>query len=266
MEIVTLGKSEIRTSRLCIGTGTSGWGGKSNQTGLGLDGLADLLCYAYDRGIRFWDSADQYGSHPHVRRALQRLDRRQVVVTTKTRGVSYADTAADVERFRREMDTDYLDIVLLHCLTEAGWPERFAGAMEALSEAQARGHVRAVGVSCHNFGAFQTAAVTPWVEIVLARINHAGLHMDASPAEIVAVMDRMHAADKGIYGMKVMGCGKLGDDPRRAVHYVLGLPCVDALVLGMMDRPQVDQNVALVEEFDGARARGGRVETELVRR
>lgn len=266
MKTVTLGESGIRTSRLCIGTGTNGWGGKSNQTGLGLDGLADLLCYAYDQGIRFWDLADQYGSHPHARQALQRLDRRQVVVTSKTRGVGYTETAADVERFRRELDTDYVDIVLLHCLTEAGWPERFAGAMEALSEAQSRGHVRAVGVSCHNYGAFQTAAVTPWVEIVLARINHAGLNMDASPAEIIAVMEEMHAAGKGIYGMKVMACGKLGDDPRRAVQYVLGLPCVDALVLGMMDRAQVDENVALVEEFDGAPERGGRVAAELIRR
>src|SRR5437867_8511254 len=103
MQSVTLGESGIRVSRLCIGTGTNGWGGKSNQTGLGLDGLADLLGYAADRGIRFWDSADQYGSHPHVRKALQRLDRRQIVVTTKTRGVTYGEVAADVDRFRREM-------------------------------------------------------------------------------------------------------------------------------------------------------------------
>jgi len=224
-----------------------------------------LLCYAHDRGVRFWDLADQYGSHPHARRALQRLDRRQVVITTKTRGATYAETAADIERFRRELDTEYLDIVLLHCLTEAGWPGRFAGAMDALSEAQARGHVRAVGVSCHNLGAFQTAAVTPWVEIVLARINHAGLNMDAPPAEVIPVMEQMHAAGKGIYGMKVMGCGKLGDDPRRAVEYVMQLSCVDALVLGMMSREEVDENVALVEALEGARGRGSRAEA-LVQR
>jgi 1-deoxyxylulose-5-phosphate synthase len=239
MQIVTLGQSGLRVSRLCIGTGTNGWGGKSNQTGLGLEGLADLLRYAYDRGVRFWDSADQYGSHPHVRRALRTLDRAQVVVTTKTRGAGYDEVTADVEGFRREMDTDYLDIVLLHCLTEAAWPARFAGAMEALSEAKARGHVRAVGVSCHDFGAFQTA-----------RINHAGVSMDASPPQVIGVMEQMHAAGKGIYGMKVMGAGRLGEDPRRAIQFVLGLPCVDALVLGMMSREQVDENIALLESLE----------------
>jgi predicted aldo/keto reductase-like oxidoreductase len=137
--------------------------------------------------------------------------------------------------------------------------------MEALSEAQARGHVRAVGVSCHNLGAFQTAAVTPWVEIVLARINHAGLNMDGSPAEIIAVMEQMHAAGKGIYGMKVMGCGKLGEDPRRAVEYVMDLPCVDALVLGMMSREQVDENVGLVEQLEAERGGGRRVEALVER-
>ncbi len=252
MQQVTLGDSGIEVSRLCIGTGTVGWSGSSNQTRkLGMEGLVDLLCYAYDSGVRFWDTADQYGSHPHVRAALQRLPRDQVVVTTKTTSRTPAGVREDVERFLREMGTDYADIVLLHCLTEADWTSRYADCMDALSKCQDQGLLRAVGVSCHDFDAFKLAAATPWVEVVLARINYDGVSMDASPEEVVPVMDDMSARGKGIYGMKVYGAGKLLHDRRRALEYVLDLPSVNAIVLGMESKAEVDENVELMEVLSG---------------
>ena len=252
MQQVMLGNSGIEVSRLCIGTGTVGWNGSSNQTRqLGTKGLIDLLCYAYDAGVRFWDTADQYGSHPHVREALRLLPRDQVVVTTKTTSRTASGVRQDVERFLDELGADYADIVLLHCLKEHDWATRYEDCMEALSACQAQGKIRAVGVSCHDFDAFKLAAATPWVEVVLARINYAGVLMDASPEEVIPVMDEMSARGKGIYGMKVYGAGKLLHDRRRALEFVLDLPSVDAVVLGMETRAEVDENVELMEALTG---------------
>lgn len=245
---VNLGSTGIQVSRLCIGTGTQGWGGHSNQTRLGFDRLVDLLCYAYDRGITFWDLADQYGSHPHAAAALRRVGRENVVITTKTVSRTPAEIHQDLERFRRELDTDMLDIVLLHCLTDPEWVGKLGSVMEALSKAKERGILRAVGVSCHNFGAFQAAAACDWVEVVLARINYAGLHMDAPPEEVVPVLERMHRRGQGVYGMKVMGCGQLGHDPARAIQYALDLDCLDAIVIGVEDEGQIDQNLTLLRQ------------------
>jgi 1-deoxyxylulose-5-phosphate synthase len=247
---VTLGSTGIRVSRLAAGTGTGGWGGNSNQTRLGFDRLVELLCYGYERGITFWDLADQYGSHPHAAAALRRIGRENVVITTKTTSRTPAEIHQDLDRFRRELDTDTLDIVLLHCLTDPEWVGKLGSVMEALSKAKDRGILRAVGVSCHNFGAFQAAAACDWVEVVLARINHAGLHMDASPEEVIPVLEQMHRRGKGVYGMKVMGCGQLGDDPERAIQFALNLTCLDAIVIGMEDEGQIDQNLELLRQLE----------------
>ena len=217
MQQVMLGNSGIEVSRLCIGTGTVGWSGSSNQTRkLGTEGLIDLLCYAYDSGVRFWDTADQYGSHPHVREALRRLPRDQVVITTKTTSRTPAGVRDDVERFLRELGTDYADIVLLHCLTEDDWTTRYEDCMEALTKCQAQGLIRAVGVSCHDFEAFKLAAITPWVEVVLARINYAGVIMDASPEEVILRDGRDvcewqgHLWDEGLWSRQAPGRSPTG--------------------------------------------------------
>jgi 1-deoxyxylulose-5-phosphate synthase len=247
---VTLGNTGLRVSRLCIGTGTNGWGGRSNQTRLGFDRLVDLLCCAYDRGITFWDLADQYGTHPHAAAALRRIGRANVVLTTKTVSRTPAEIHQDLDRFRRELETDVLDIVLLHCLTDPEWVSQLGSVMEAMSKAKERGILRAVGVSCHNFGAFQAAAACDWVEVVLARINYAGLHMDASPEEVIPVLQRMHRGGKGVYGMKVMGAGQLGHDPERAMQFALNLDCLDAIVIGMEGEEQIDANLDLLRRLE----------------
>jgi predicted aldo/keto reductase-like oxidoreductase len=124
--------------------------------------------------------------------------------------------------------------------------------MDAMSKAKEQGILRAVGVSCHNFGAFQAAAECDWVEVVLARINYAGLHMDASPEEVIPVLERMHRRGKGVYGMKVMGAGQLGHDPTRAIRYALDLECLDAIVIGMEDEEQIDANLDLLQRLEPA--------------
>lgn len=245
---VQLGLTGLRVSRLCFGTGTQGWQHRSNQGDLGVDRLAYLLRFAHDLGVTFWDTADQYGTHRHVAAALAGLDRQTVTVTTKTVARTAPEAQADVERFLRELRTDYIDVLLLHCLTDADWPRRLRGPMEVLSRCKERGQVRAVGCSCHDFGALQAAAACAWVDVGLVRINYAGDSMCASPELVVPVIDRMAEAGKGVYGMKVVGGGsRLAADPARAIRYLCGLPSVHALVMGMMDEDQIRQNAGLVD-------------------
>ncbi len=247
MDTIELGKTGLRVSRLAFGTGTNGWGGRSDQTALGLDGLADLLCLAYEHGVNFWDAADAYGSHPHVARALRGIPRDKVVVSTKTTSRTAQQVTQDVERFLRELDTDVLDVVLMHYVTQADWPRQYHGAMEALSRAKEQGKVRAVGVSCHGLGAVRAAAETDWVDVALVRINHTGASMSARPSEVVPVIEKMYGSGKAVYGMKVLGCGRLVKDARAAMRYVLGLGTVHAMTIGITKRRHLLENVKLIE-------------------
>src|SRR5438046_4904848 len=147
---VTLGKTGIQTSRLALGTGTVGVGHHSHQTALGIRGLSDLLLNGYDHGLRFFDSADSYGSHPHVADALKHVPRDRVTVLTKTWARDAATARADLDRFRRELGTDYIDVCLMHCLTEGDWIERYKGVMDVLSEAKERGVIRDHGCYCSS--------------------------------------------------------------------------------------------------------------------
>ena len=231
-DAVELGKTGIRTSRLAMGTGTVGSGHHSNQTALGLKGLSALLLNGYDHGLRFFDSADAYGSHPHVAEALKHVPRDQVTVLTKTFSRDPKSARADLDRFRRELGVEYIDICLMHCLTEADWTERFKGVMDVLSEAKEKGIIRAHGCSCHSIEALRAAALSLWVEVDLARINPIGSHMDASPQEVVGVLREMKAAGKGVIGMKILGQGDLSSRVDDALRYALSLGVLDAFTIG----------------------------------
>src|SRR5690606_9216561 len=183
---IELGSTGIKISRLAMGSGTHGSNGASDQTRLGLTQFASLLVQSYEQGITFWETADQYGAHAHLNSALSQVGRQNVVVLTKTHAATAAEMEADLQRFLRGLGTDYIDIVLLHNRQSATWTTECAGAMEYLAEAKQRGVVRAHGVSCHTLSALELAAETPWVEVDLARINPAGVLMDADPATVIS--------------------------------------------------------------------------------
>jgi aryl-alcohol dehydrogenase-like predicted oxidoreductase len=239
-DTVELGRTGIRTSRLAMGTGTVGFGHHSNQTALGVKGLSDLLLNGYDHGLRFIDSADAYGSHPHVAEALKHMPRDKVTVLTKTFSRDPKSAREDLDRFRRELGVDYIDVCLMHCLTEGDWTERFKGVMDVLSEAKEKGIIRAHGCSCHSIEALRAAAKSPWVEVDLARINPIGSHMDASPQEVVSVLREMKASGKGIIGMKILGQGDLRGRVDDALRYSLSLGVLDAFTIGAESRGEQD--------------------------
>jgi len=231
-DTVTLGSTGIKTSRLAMGTGTVGSGHHSNQTALGVKGLSELLLNGYDHGLRFFDAADSYGSHPHVAEALKQVPRDKVTVLTKTWARDAASARADLDRFRRELGIDHIDVCLIHCVTEGDWTERFKGVMDVLSEAKQKGIIRAHGCSCHSLEALRAAAKSEWVEIDLARINPIGSHMDADPETVVGVLREMKAAGKAVVGMKILGQGDLRGRQSEALRYALSLGVLDAFTIG----------------------------------
>lgn len=231
-DTVTLGKTGIKTSRLAMGSGTVGSGGSSNQTRLGRDAFVHVLRNGYDNGLRFFDTADSYGSHPHVKEALKFTDRSKVAVMTKSWHRDPEGMRADLDRFRRELGTDYIDIVLMHCVTDGDWTTRYRATMDVLSEAKQKGVIRAHGVSCHSIEALRAAAKSDWVDVDLVRINPIGSHMDDDPDTVVGVMKEMKAQGKGLIGMKILGQGSLSRRQDEALKYALGLDLLDSFTIG----------------------------------
>ena len=231
-DTVTLGNTGIHTSRLAMGTGTVGYGGHSNQSNQGVSTLSALLQNGYDQGLRFFDLADAYGSHPGAGEALKHVQRDKVTVLTKSWSREPKQMQADLDRFRKELGTEYLDVCLIHCVTEADWTTRYRGVMDVLEEAKQKRIIRAHGVSCHSIEALRAAAKSPWVEVDLARINPIGSHMDADPDTVVSVLKEMKSQGKAVIGMKILGQGDLRNRQDEAIKYALGLGVLDAFTIG----------------------------------
>lgn len=253
-DFVKLGDTGIELTRLAMGTGTSGVGGSSNQTRkMGIKGLGDFLHMAYDNGIYFWDSADQYGSHPHLKEALKHVPREKVVILTKTHATTEKEMKADLDRFKKEIGTDYIDIMLLHNMQRADWPTIKKPAMEVLGLAREDGIVKAHGVSCHTLRALKTAAETDWVQVDLARFNPAGVAMDADMPTVRAVLKDMKSKGKGIIGMKVLGAGRLRNRVDECLQFQLGSECIDCFTIG---QESVEQFNDLQKRIPAASVRG----------
>jgi len=251
---ILLGPKKIELSRLAMGTGTNGVGGSSNQTKKnGVTGMSNLLKAGFDNGVNFWDTADQYGSHPHVKEGLKLVPRDKVVLLSKTRANTYQEAKADIDRFRRELNSDYIDILLMHCMLEGDWPERRKGVMDAITEAQEKGIVRTTGVSCHTIEALRASARTPWLEVQLARINPAQVAMDADPKTVISVLRELKSQGRGVIGMKILGAGRLRNKADECLQFALSLDCVDVFTIGSESRAEMED---LVSKIPAASVRG----------
>ena len=255
---VPLGKTNLKFSRVCMGTGSHGSFRQSNQTRLGRENFQKLLRDAYERGVRTFDLADLYGSHSYLPPALTGLSRDSYQLISKVwwedGSLPEPDRPAPqivVERFLRELKTDYIDLLLLHCVTATNWPDELRSQMDDLTKLKTQGKIRALGVSCHSLAALNAAVTEPWVESVHTRINPYGMSMDGPPAVVVPVLQKLHAAGKGVVGMKLIGEGRLRhDDARRdeSVKFALGLGCVDVLNVGFEKLTEIDDFAARVRK------------------
>lgn len=257
-ERVLLGKTKIKVSRVGFGTGMKGGNRQSNQTRLGKEKFEALLRASYERGVRLFDLADLYGTHPYVASALRKMPRKDYVISTKIwwrRGgipeSARPDTDVVVERFLDELDTDYIDLILLHCVDRPKWPDEMGEQMNILAKLKKKGIVRAHGVSCHSLPALQAAADEPWVDSVHVRINAYGKNMDGPVAKVEPVVKKLHQAGKAVIGMKLIGEGAFrNSDEKRdsSIRYVLGLGCVDAMVVGFEKVEEIDDFAARVRK------------------
>jgi aryl-alcohol dehydrogenase-like predicted oxidoreductase len=257
-ERVQLGKTKIMVSRVGFGTGMRGGNRQSNQTRLGKEVFEGLLQSSYERGVRLFDAADLYGSHPYLAGALKKMPRKDYAIVSKIwwrRGgipeTERPDADVVVERFCKELNTDYIDLVLLHCVVSEKWPDELSEHMNNLAKVKKKGLIRAHGVSCHSLPALQACVNEPWVDSVHARINAYGTNMDGPPEKVAPVLKALHEAGKGVVGMKLIGEGTFRDsDEKRdeSVRYVLGLGCVDAMVVGFEKIEEVDDFAARVRK------------------
>jgi aryl-alcohol dehydrogenase-like predicted oxidoreductase len=239
-DVIELGPAKVKVSRMAVGTGTFGGGKSSNQMRkLGAEGVADVWWNAFDNGVFFWDTADGYGSHAAIKVALKKLPREKVTIMTKASARTADQIKLDLERFRQEMDTDYIDIVLLHSRMSPKWDELDKGLMEVLSEAKQARKVRTVGISCHSVDAMKIAAKSPWLEVCLCRINPAGIRMDAPTEQVAPIMAEMKANGKGLIGMKILGEGQLREKVDEALRFAVTKDLVHAFTIGVESRDEL---------------------------
>ena len=263
---VPLGKTGITVSRIAQGTGMRGGNRQSNHTRMGFEKLVALLRHGYDNGITFFDMADLYGSHIYFREALRSIPRDKVAILSKLwwrydsgnpKSVppkfQKKSTQMAIDRFRHELATDYIDVLLLHCLSSGEWDKELAAYMEAMSEAKQKGQIRAVGVSCHSVAALRTAAKTPWVDVVMARINFGGKKMDGPLDEVVEALSQLKKNGKAVIGMKIYAEGTLVANKDKCIEYAQNLGLLDAMTIGSESIEQINENLKLIAKYPAAK-------------
>ena len=259
-ETVPLGNSKLKVSRVCLGTGMRGGNRQSNHTRMGKEKFEALIRGSHERGVTMFDLADMYGTHPYVIPALKGIPRDKFTIVTKIwfrpggipeRERPDADVA--VERFIKEVQTDYLDLVLLHCVESANWPTELRKQMDLLAKLKEKGTIRAHGVSCHSLPALQAAVNEPWVDSVHARINPYGVKMDGPAERVAPVLQQLCKAGKGVVGMKIIGEGQFRADEERknrSIDYALNLGCVNVLNVGCESLDEMDDLTARIKKVE----------------
>ena len=250
---VSLGKTGIRTSRLGFGTGVSA---HNRSSGIlrrnGRDGAVKLLRAAYERGIRFFDTADSYGTHDVIREALAPFPRASYTICSKywyRRGgipeADHTDVETSVNRFLRELGTDYIDILQIHCVSQADWPTALLPHMEGLERCKKAGKIRAHGCSFHGGSSLPKAPETTWLDVAHVQINPFGRSMGLHPDRALEIVRKLKAAGKGVVGMKILGVGSLAKEGKidESLSWVLRNDAADVLDVGFLSLAEIDDIV-----------------------
>lgn len=267
LQKVKLGNSGIETTLLGIGTGVHASNRSSFLTKQEKDKSLGLLRYAYDKGFRNFDCADTYGTHWMMADVLPHMNREELTITSKiwvrSGGIPDADRPDAnivVDRFRKEMKTDYIDLVQIHCMVDADWTDSQKRQMDILENLKSKGIVKAHGVSVHSLEAMKAAVKSPWVDVIHVRINPYGIAMDKpEPEEVVKVIKQLHDSGKGVIGMKVIGDGKYSNDSAKidnTLRFVMGLGTVNMMIVGFENTAQIDNYLGRVEKALGELNRG----------
>jgi predicted aldo/keto reductase-like oxidoreductase len=249
---VTLGATGVKLSRLGMGTGSNNG---HIQTELGREGFNNLVKYAYDQGITYFDCAQNYATFDWIAGAIKGLPREKLFLQSKVPGQP-KDVLAAIDHHRKVFDTDYVDSMLIHCMVKDDWTEQWKRVMDGFNQAKEKGWIRAQGVSCHSLPALRQATATPWTEVHLVRVNPQGRYMDGPQqnmwsedtqevAPVLAEIKTMRAKGRGIIGMKIIGNGTFidADDREKSIRFAMARPELDAVVIGFKSRGEVDEAI-----------------------
>jgi aryl-alcohol dehydrogenase-like predicted oxidoreductase len=247
---VTLGKSGIQVTRLAFGTGT--FNGRV-QHDLGQRGFTSLVRYAYDRGIRFFETAQAYPDMQSMLGiALKGLPRDSYSLMSKVT-TDDADPQATVDTMRRQMQTDYVDIMLLHVQHTATWPTESLRWQDGLSEMQHKEAIRSHGASVHGLPALRQVPDNKWLQIAMIRMNHKGAHMDTEdhvhgPGNVDEVVEHVKQARKaglGVISMKLIGEGSFTDraDRQASMRFAFQNAGVNTVTVGYKSPAEVDEAI-----------------------
>lgn len=250
---VTLGKSNVKVTRLAFGTGSHG--GRV-QRELGQPEFTRLVRHAYDRGIRFFETAESYHGMPEMLSiALKGLPRDSYKLMTKYSTPAGGDPAPKIDQFRKQLDTEYIDILLLHCLRPPTWKTEYSSLQDGFSEAKHKKVILAQGASVHGLPALRTFPGDQWLEIAMIRMNHNGTRMDTPDTkdvdapgrvdEVVAHTKKVHEQGMGVISMKLVGEGRFtnAEDRDAAMKFAMNLGCVDAVTLGFKNTGEIDEAI-----------------------
>ena len=248
---VTLGNTGIKLSRLGFGTGSDNG---HIQTAKGKDAFVDLIHYAYDRGITYIDTSESYRTFGLIADAIKGLPREKLFIQSKMDGRP-EDVLSVIDHHRKTFDTDYIDSLLVHCMTRGQWTDEWKRVMDAFDEAQDRKWIRAKGVSCHSLPALRAGVTSDWPEVHLVRVNPQGSYTDNETGawsgqrnEITPVMQQikiMRAKGRGVIGMKICGNGTFTDpaDREKSIRYAMACPEIDAVVIGFKNREEINEAI-----------------------
>jgi 1-deoxyxylulose-5-phosphate synthase len=246
---VTLGNSGVKVTRLAFGTGT--FSGRV-QRELGQDGFNRLVRYAYDQGIRFFETAEAYPGMPAMLgTALKGLPRDSYRLMAKV--IPRADSPARVDKLRTDLNTEYIDIMLMHCLRSPTWREDTKAVQDSLSEAKSKKAILAHGASVHGLQGLAAFPGYKWLDVALLRMNHAGVRMDNNDRgdtntlgdvnQVVEHAKKIHGQGTGVLGMKLVGEGAFTkvEDREASMKFVMGLGAVDAVTIGYKSNAEIDE-------------------------
>ena len=249
---VRLGNSGVQVTRLAMGSGT--FGGRI-QRELGQEQFTRLVRHAYDRGIRFFETADAYREMPQrMATALKGIPRDTYKLMTKFRWRQADNPQATIDRLRKDLNTDYLDILLIHCVRTPDWAKQLEPLRDAFEQAKDKKIILAHGASCHGLAPLRTFPGDQWLDVALVRINHDGTRMDnledngkkkGDVKEVVFHIRKLHDQGCGVLGMKLMGEGRFTKPEQRqaSLKFVLRLGTVDAITIGYKNTAEIDEAI-----------------------
>ena len=250
-EMVTLGRSGVKVTRLAFGTGTiSG----QVQRDLGQEGFTRLVRHAYDRGIRFFETAESYAEmHKMLGVALKGVPRDSYQLMSKVTTHDGVDPRQKFDELRRLANTEYFDIMLLHWQHTATWPADTARWQDGILEVQSRKVVLSHGASVHGLPALRRVPGNQWLDVAMIRMNHKGKSMDAEDyntqgpgnvPEVVSHVQEVRKQGLGVISMKLAGEGTFDrEDRRKAMRFAFRQAGVDCVTVGYKSPAEVDEAV-----------------------